>query len=414
MTEQNQNILNMEYDEYITSKYESKIQNSRLEIGNLQSGDPEVTNFKFLEKFNIQTLKIYTSDNMSVKLQSKTIKELNLRLSKNMKEQVLNLKVDDLELENLEVLVLYGNQLDNNQLFNLVKFKKLCALYVSENNVDLTHIHMVSSLTKLYMQQCELKNIDEISSLTNLEVLDVSSNNLKNVDSMGSLIKLKELNISANKLIDITALNYLISLIKLNMSCCRLISLSALKRLINLKNLDISNNSYINITDLQHLANLTKLQLQYCDLVSICVLRRLVKLEQLCISCNQIVYLDVNFDDMKQLEKLSAGFNRIRDFSSIEKRLNYNNTDEYGQRCFNISGQSVPSKQVLHFANKLRHIEGPNIQLKEIQNKRKTRKIFNNFKQQIKNVVNSVQSNHIQFTSSVVHLFQQLNHAVSQ
>ncbi|CAL6037766.1 Leucine-rich_repeat domain superfamily [Hexamita inflata] len=92
----------------------------------------------------------------------------------NFKEQQkLNLTVNDLELENLEVMLLENNNMENDQLYNLAKLKKLHTPDVSKNNVDLKHIHSVTSLTKLYMRECDLKNIDLITSL---EDLDLSSN----------------------------------------------------------------------------------------------------------------------------------------------------------------------------------------------------------------------------------------------
>ncbi|CAL6002508.1 InlB_B-repeat-containing protein [Hexamita inflata] len=172
MTEQNQNALNEEYE----------IIDGKLEIGHPFGGYPEVTNMRFLEQFDIQTLKIHISSDMSVQLRSSLLQELsifNIReygQDKGRQKQRLNMQVDDLELENLEVLKLENNKLEDYQLYNLAKFKKLHSLDVSKNQVDLTHIHSVTSLTKLYMQRCELKDIDLISSLVNLEELDLSGN----------------------------------------------------------------------------------------------------------------------------------------------------------------------------------------------------------------------------------------------
>ncbi|CAL6040625.1 Leucine-rich_repeat domain superfamily [Hexamita inflata] len=173
MTEKKENALNEEYDAKMTRKYESKIIYGNLKI----IIDPEVTNLRFLEKFDISTLNLYISSDISVKLRSKTLKELtvsNFRDDDDVQQQRLN--VDDLELENLEVLDLENNKLVNDQLYNLAKFKKLHSLNVSENKVDLTHIHSATNLTKLSMQRCGLKNIDQISWLINLKEIDFSLN----------------------------------------------------------------------------------------------------------------------------------------------------------------------------------------------------------------------------------------------
>ncbi|CAL5996551.1 leucine-rich_repeat domain-containing protein [Hexamita inflata] len=458
MTEQNQNALNEEYDVKMTLKYEGEIKNGNLEIGNWLSADPEVTSLRFVEKFDIQTLLIYISSDMIVQLRSSTLKELSIFNEREYdqdekQKQRLNMQVDDLELENLEVLDL-RNSVKNDQLYNLAKFKKLHTLNVSRKNVDLTHSHNVISLTRLYMVSCELKNIDQITSLvnlqeldissnedldlsplcklkylsklsmyscglknidqiaqlTNLDVLEVSYNQLKNINSIYLLVNLKELNISQNKQIDITPLKDLVGLVKLVLGCCNTQHLSALKPLINLQDLDISCNPNIIITELQYLKNLTHLNLEFCYLVSVYVLRPLMNLEYLNISHNKIVHLDAHLNEMKRLETLIVENNRISDFSSLEKHSNYNNIDDDDRRCFNISDQKDPSNEQLFKANKFRKIERPNIQLKEIQIPHKSLKpTFSNFKQEINAAISNARQSQIQFTANVVRLFQQLN-----
>ncbi|CAL6002332.1 leucine-rich_repeat domain-containing protein [Hexamita inflata] len=369
----------------------------------------------------------------------------------------LHLNVDDSELENLEVLNLYRNSLENDQLYNLAKFKKLHTLNISENKVDLTHIHNITSLTKLTMgicglknielisslvnlkdldisynnfitdivplhklnslttlslRQCDLMKIDQIAQLTTLEVLDISDNQLYTIDSIRFLVNLKELNISSNMYIDINPLKDLVGLIKLNMKNCNLKQLRALKPLINLQDLDLSfNYNYnINISELQYVKNLTHLNLFCCNLVSIYVLRPLVNLEELNVKTNNIVYLDADPYEMKKLEKFSVDNNRVIDLSSIEQHPNYNNINENGWRTFYLSDQKEPSEEELRKANKLRKIESPNIQLKEIQNQHKALKTaLNNVKQEINATISNAWQSKIQFTANVVRLFQLLN-----
>ncbi|CAL6002436.1 Conserved_hypothetical protein [Hexamita inflata] len=483
MNEQNQNSLNEEYDAKMTLKYEGKIKDGNLQIGNRFHGDPEVTNLRFLEMFDISALNLYIINGMSVQLRSKTLKELTVFNFRNEykqqlqrlelhyysyneeeeeedddddddDEQRLNLNVDDLELENLEVLDLKYISLENDQLYNLAKFKKLHTLDVSINKVDLTHIHSVTSLTKLYMQRCGLKNIDQISSLVNLKELDLSSNRdldlsplykidsltklsmrycgLTNIDqitqlinlevlnvadnqlltinSISVLVNLKELDISYNDNIDITPLKDLVGLIKLDMNNCNLKQLSALKPLINLQDLNLSHNSDINITELQYLKNLTHLNLNCCNLVSVYVLKPLVNLEYLNISLNNIVYLDANINEMKNLKEFQVYCNLVSELSSIEKHPNFNNIDEDGHRCFDIFDQQEPSEEQLRKVNKYRKIESPNIQLKQIQTQHKALKTeLDNFKQNINATTSNARQSQIQFTANVIRIFQQLN-----
>ncbi|CAL6002398.1 leucine-rich_repeat domain-containing protein [Hexamita inflata] len=436
MNEYNLNALNEDDAEYMTRKYQRQIKDGNLEIGD----DPEVTNLRFLEQFNISNLNLCISNIMSVKLRSSALKKItmsNLRDDEGQ-QQRLNMQVDDLELENLEVLDLADINLENDQLYNLAKFKKLHTLDVSFNKVDLTHIHSVTSLTKLYMQECGLRNIelisslvnlkeldlsqnrdidlsqlqqvrsltkltmlysgltniDQIAQLINLEVLNISDNQLLTINSIGSLVNLKELNISYNKQIDIAPLKDLVGLIKLYLNDCELKQVSALKHLINLQTLYISYNYDINITELQYLKNLTHLNLNCCNLVSIYVLGPLVNLEYLYISFNNIVYLDADINEMSNLKELSVQQNLVSDFSSIEQHQNFNNINEIGDRCFDISNQKDPLQEELYLADMMRKIKIPNIQLKEIQNLHQSLKTeLDNFKQEINMVLKIITHN---------------------
>ncbi|CAL6059791.1 leucine_Rich repeat family protein [Hexamita inflata] len=436
MTELYQNIPNIQYDILMTCKYEGKIQNRNLEI----EGDPEITNLRFLEKFDILTLKYNVSNNMSVKLSSNTITELTLKqlvhfVDKYMQQYVLN--VDDLELQNLETLVLENNKLENGQLFNLNKFKKLSNLNVSLNNVDLTHIHNIIGLTQLSVQGCGLKNIDQIISLVNLKELNLSKNigiNLgplckvtsitkllirecclkKNqINQIAPLSNLEVLDVSFNQLQNIDSLSGLINLKELVLDSCGLRQLSALKYLVNLRNLNLYNNSNIDVTELQYLKNITHLNLYQCGFVSIHVLRPLMNLQSLNISENKIVFFDIDLNELKKLEKLNVDGNLINDITSTEILLNFNNKQRI--RYFDISHQIKPTRKQLRLAQKLRRIENPNILLLQIQNKHLTFKtLFYNFKQQIAVIKEHIHSKHIQNISYIALVFQQMNQSVYQ
>ncbi|CAL6002206.1 leucine-rich_repeat domain-containing protein [Hexamita inflata] len=468
----NQNNQKIDYNANMILRYQKNIHKGILKIGD--RGELDVTNLSFVEKLDIITLILNINNQMSIKFRNESIEELILKLQNSFFDQVLNWNINDLELDSLDTLLLHDNNLKNDQLFNLVKFKKLHTLDVSQNNIDLTNIHNVTSLTKLSMRycglqnidqiislinledldlsanigiditplfqiqsltqlnmsDCKLKQIDQIGSLTNLEVLNLSFNQLQIIDSIGLLVNLKELNIGNNKNLDITPLKSIICLIKLYLNNCELKSLSALKTLTNLQYLDLSSNDNIDITELQYLTNLTYLDLKCCELVSICVLRPLINLKYFDIEGNKIVYLDSNIIDMKQLNQLRVNNNRISDFTYIETHQNYNSdqsdtdvdNDEdiyedeiYGEdiskeRYFDISFQMQPSEEELSKANKLRKIESPNNQLKEIQNKRQIVKTaLAKFKQKLNAAMNNTCQSQIQFTSSVAQLFQQLN-----
>ncbi|CAL6031579.1 Hypothetical_protein [Hexamita inflata] len=154
MTEYNRKDSKQEYNEYMIRKYEENIKDGNLEICDLDRGDPEVTNYMFLEKLNIKALKICIKNGLSVKLRNDMIKELTIRNVMDEQQQLL-FYVNDLELENLEVLDLEDNNLENDQLYNLAKFKKLITGSGSQgrkwSELNLYIIALISQIYFLYV-----------------------------------------------------------------------------------------------------------------------------------------------------------------------------------------------------------------------------------------------------------------------
>ncbi|CAL6063418.1 CHAT_domain-containing protein [Hexamita inflata] len=275
MTEQNQNALNADYEAKMTLKYAGQIKDGNLEIGDWLSADPEVTNLRFLEKFNIQTLELYVSREMNVKLRNNTLKKLTVCNSMNEDEeqkQRLNMYIDDLELENLEVLILQHdfldlrNSLENDQLHNLAKFKKVHSLDVSKNQVDLTHIHSVTSLTKLFMRDCGLINTDLISSLVNLKELNLSVNTSIDLSPLYKIDSLTILSLNKCRLKNIDQIAQLTNLEVLIIQDNQLQTFDSIRLLVNLKELDISSNNKIDIASLKDLVSYFKISYQFTNL----------------------------------------------------------------------------------------------------------------------------------------------------
>ncbi|CAL6011181.1 Leucine-rich_repeat domain superfamily [Hexamita inflata] len=138
-------------------KYEGNIKDGNLEICDLDRGDPEVTNYMFLEKLNIKALKICIKNGLSVKLRNDMIKELTIRNVMDEQQQLI-FYVNDLELENLEVLDLEDNNLENDQLYNLAKFKKLRTLNIS-NNIILIFTKQQYQLILQVQQNYQCENV---------------------------------------------------------------------------------------------------------------------------------------------------------------------------------------------------------------------------------------------------------------
>ncbi|XP_022728809.1 LRR receptor-like serine/threonine-protein kinase GSO1 [Durio zibethinus] len=210
-------------------------------------------------------------------------------------------------LGNLEILVLSRNFFDDS-IFSSSKLNSLTNLKIldlSSNRIRSLH-HFQGKKTQL---------------MINLEVLDLSYNLLKNTTLayLSGLSSLKSLSIGGNQLqgsIDIKVLNSLAKLKKLDMSDNKLQSLrfshdgERQLKLINVEELDFSWNSFNNsilalLGGLQNLKSLNIRRNQLNGSINIKVLNSLAKLEKLDMSDNELEGLISSHDGERQLKLIN-------------------------------------------------------------------------------------------------------------
>jgi len=105
---------------------------------------------------------------------------------------------------------------------------------------------------------------EEFNSITkdNLLTLDLSGKGIKSIteiENLGTLTELQVLKLSNNQIDEIVGLDNLTKLRKLDLSNNKITEIDGLKNLINLKELNLENNKFIDIKGLENLINLEKL-----------------------------------------------------------------------------------------------------------------------------------------------------------
>jgi hypothetical protein len=81
---------------------------------------------------------------------------------------------------------------------------------------DLKGIEYCMNINSLNVSGNNVRKIDHLSRLTQMESLFLSENNIQNIDSLSELVNLKELDISFNEIEDISVLNKLENLLYVN------------------------------------------------------------------------------------------------------------------------------------------------------------------------------------------------------
>ncbi len=171
-----------------------------------------------------------------------------------------------------------------------------------EGITDLRGIEYCINLVELHLGESyscnNITDISPLSSLTNLQRLDLACNNITDISPLSNLTNLKDLSLRDNDIADVRALSYL----------------------TEIENLNISNNS---ITEICRLQNVSILDLSHNHIVDISNLSSLKKVEILRLKDNRIKEI-TGLSNLYSIEGLSLDENDISDIGPLSKLSNLN------------------------------------------------------------------------------------------
>ena len=230
-------------------------------------------------------------------------------------------KITELIGMSLESLDLEGNQI--RDISPLVNAKKLESLSLAQNP-ELKEIDSISSLTNLkYLSLSEnrIEDISAISKLTALESLNLSRNRISNIAPLSNLTKLEVLDLSLNKVHDISAVAKLTLLKELNLASNQINDISPLKGLVDLTRLILDSNYIKVIQDLESLTDLKELSLADNEIQDVSPLATMAGLEQLDLSNNKIEDIS-NLSSLSNLRVLDLSINSINSITQLGNLTN--------------------------------------------------------------------------------------------
>ena len=184
----------------------------------------------------------------------------------------------------------------------------------------------------LILRNNDIKKIENLEKLNNLEELDLSMNDIKKIENLDNNKKLKFISFSSNKLASIENLDNLTELQELDLNNMDIKKIEGLDNLKKLQWLILSNNDIKKIEGIDNLKELLWLNLQNTDVKKIEGLDDLKKL----------IWLNFNATDIKKIENLNSltsliylDFNYCLSLKKIEsldkltnlQYLNLSNTD---------------------------------------------------------------------------------------
>ena len=219
------------------------------------------------------------------------------------------------------------------------KLKNITKLRINRVDIsDLREIEELTNLTSLTLQgNINLKSINGIEKLINLENLEISTNNVENIENISKLKKLKTLNLRNNNILDITPLSANTELISLdlrgninidenrnNYTGERFVKLNKIGEI-----LDKNGTIYLDIDKLKLFTNYKILDLSNQNLTTLEPIEGLTELTSLNLSSNKLTLEDENSQNilasMNNLKTLYVNNNEITNLSCISdfKNLKY-------------------------------------------------------------------------------------------
>jgi len=224
--------------------------------------------------------------------------------------------------------------------------------------IDLDGIQCFQNLTSLSLTGVSFKDISEISALKNIQEINLIDTSVVSIDSFKNLSKVKSLVITGTKTLQsVKGVEEMTKLTNLEMIGNGIVNIGGLSQLVNLVSLDLSENEMKEIPEISGLTLLTSLNLSNNKIAGMGEdLSGLANVTNLDLSNNQICDL-TKLDDLKNLIVLDLSFNDLGcegvspDFSSLVNAANLQRLYLNDNDIPSISGLdsiNLPNLQVLH------------------------------------------------------------------
>ena len=171
--------------------------------------------------------------------------------------------------------------------------------FINLDDRGLSHIPLLEGeerLLSLILKRNKIAKIENLVSLPNLEILDLSFNLIREINNLNTLEKLKTLNLKNNIIDSIFGLGLLKSLERIDLSSNKIKRIEKLDKCINLKSIDLSSNFISVIEGLNNLSSLEELNLSNNKITLIKDTRGLICIKRLNLSNN---FIETNLDKFK-------------------------------------------------------------------------------------------------------------------
>lgn len=225
-----------------------------------------------------------------------------------------------------QITELCGQGREIKYLDGIEKLTNLQSIYLYGNSIsDITPLKNLKELSGVYLYGNNISDLTPLKDLKKLTKIYLASNKINDVTPLEGLTNLQELDLSANSISNIGSLSGLINLQKLlinnypiegSNNCIK--DFSQLAKLTNLQEFQVASNNITNTDFLKELKKLKVLNLSNNKINNISVLSNLINLEEVYIDNNEVEDI-VALGNLTNLKRLGIRNDPIKDISAITK-----------------------------------------------------------------------------------------------
>ena len=217
--------------------------------------------------------------------------------------------------QRLEVLDLSDCGLSN--IDTLSSLNSLRILNLSDNSINgLGTVGKLPALEELYLSRNAVTSVSALAGLSNLRILDVSFNSLTTVSSLSKCTALTELNVSENKLTELNAVASLVDLKVLRAGKNEIETAEGIAHCTKLEVFELPNNKLVEIDGLAEILTLTDINIDYNDVEEVPVFAADCTLVNFSAAHNFLESCE-GLRGLPNLNYVNMDYNNIRDISCL-------------------------------------------------------------------------------------------------
>ena len=183
---------------------------------------------------------------------------------------------------------------------------------------DLNILATLPGLTSLNLSDCGLSTVAGLLGSPSLTHLNLSNNTIRNLEPLKDMTTLIEINMQHNALTDLTALSGLTELQTLNVSYNSLTTLAPIRSCIKLSWLDAGNNSLSTLEGMNSLPLLSYLSVDFNKLTDVSILQYCTELTNLSFASNAVSDISA-LGGLLKLDVLDFSYNTVTDLPAWQE-----------------------------------------------------------------------------------------------